>query len=109
MGLLYLFNDTNSPVYGNLKTIFTVTFIICCQNSTFDVYDMSIDTFLWDHTSFFPFIFQNKIGHNSQIKHLWTHVYADIFIACAQRTWPQSGVHILETSCTCMPSSCRQV
>jgi hypothetical protein len=37
MGLLYLFNDTNSPVHGNLKTTFTVPFIICSQNSTFHV------------------------------------------------------------------------
>ena len=41
---------------------------------------MSVNTFLWDYTFIPPpFIFQNKIRYNSQIKHL-NHVYADFLL-----------------------------
>ena len=59
--------------------------VLVCQLSTFDVCDMSINTLLWDYTLFFPFIFQNKIGNNSQIKDSRTHVYAEFFYClCAK-------------------------
>jgi hypothetical protein len=53
---------------------------------------MSVNTFLWDYTLFVPFTFQNKIGHNSQIKHSRTHVYANFFLSVCKE-------HDLEVEC----------